>query len=205
MFGQKIWDYHAGWYEKLWVQKFVLKPSRLLIVNALKELPPAQSILDAGCGIGELCNDLKNEFPDSRIDGIDPSPKMIEKAGRLFPNENIRFICGEVENVLQKEFYDYIVSTHAFPYVEDKHLFLNKLRSHLKPKGRIFLIFANKNNRYDAFWLRLVKLTTSKAEYPSIDQTKQLLETAGFKTGKIQRLVSKAFVPSVYLIEGLKE
>jgi 2-polyprenyl-3-methyl-5-hydroxy-6-metoxy-1,4-benzoquinol methylase len=204
MFGQNIWDHYAGWYEKLWVQRLVLKPSRNLIINTLKELPPANRILDAGCGIGELCNDLINEFSTTIIDGIDPSLKMIERAGQLFAHSNIRFICGNVELVLQDEMYDYVVSTHAFPYIKNKQLFLNKLMSHLNPNGRIFLIFANTNNLYDAIWLNIVKLTTSEARYLSVDQTKQLLIETGFKPGKIQRINSRFFVPSVYLIEGIK-
>lgn len=204
MFGQKIWDFYASWYEKLWVQKLVLKPSRDLIIQTLKALPPAKRILDAGCGIGELCNELRNEFPSTIIEGVDPSPKMIERAIQLFADRNIRFICGNTENMPETEMYDYIVSTHAFPYIRDKQLFLKKLISHLNPNGRIFLIFGNNNNLYDAFWLKIVKLTTSKAKYLSVEQTRQLFVEAGFKTGQTKRIESAFFVPSVYLIEGIK-
>jgi len=203
MFGRKIWDFYASWYDKLWVQHFVLTPSRKLIVKTVSHLPQAESILDIGCGIGELCNDLKISFPDSEINGIDPSPKMIERAVQLYAQNDISFLCGLAESLTENKTYDIIVSTHAFPYVADQTIFLQKVKKLLKPDGRILLIFGNKNNFYDACWLRIVKLTTSKANYLSVDETAKLLNKCGFKTGQISKIETAAFVPSVYMIEGI--
>lgn len=205
MFGRKIWDFYASWYDKLWVQKFVLTPSRALIVKTISHLPPAESILDIGCGIGELCNDLRNKFPETEITGIDPSSKMTARAIQLYAQNDINFMCGLAENLPENKTYDIIVSTHAFPYVADQAVFLQKVKKLLKPDGRILLIFGNKNNFYDACWLRIVKLTTSKAEYLSVGKTAGLLRSCGFKTGQICRIDTAAFVPSVYMIEGIND
>ncbi len=203
MFGTKIWDFYASWYEKLWVQKFVLKPSRRLIIETLNVLPFPKRILDVGCGIGQLCNDLKNQFPPVIITGIDISSKMIERAKSLYNYSEIRFISGQAEDLPENETYDYIVSTHAFPYIEDKKKFLAEMKKRLNPNGRLFLIFGNNNNLYDACVFKIVKLTTSKAEYLSVEKTSKLLNESGFKTGKIKRIKSAFFIPSVYLIEGI--
>ncbi len=203
MFGPKIWDFYAGWYDKLWVQKFVLTPSRQLILKTISELPKPENILDVGCGIGELCVEISQKYPSAEITGIDPSSKMIERANQSFSSQNIKYICGNPENLPKNQQFDLIVSTNAFPYVEDKPKFLSELKKRLKPGGRILLLFSNKNNFYDACWLAMIKLTTSKAQYLSVKATQQLLEKQGFKIGKTERIDSVFFVPSVYMIEAI--
>ena len=202
MFGPKIWDFYAGWYEKLCVQKFVLTPSRQLIMKTINGLKMPVDILDVGCGIGELCHDISFQFPTVNIMGIDPSPKMIKRAKNIHFSNNINYICGHIENLPEEKKFDLIVSTHSFPYVKDKSDFLAEVKKRLKPNGRILLLFANRNNWYDTCWLRLVKLTTSKAQYLSVNDTQSLLKSAGFELGKTERIQSVFIVPSVYLIEG---
>jgi len=75
---------------------------------------------------------------------------------------------------------------------------------HLKPNGRLLLLFANNNNLYDAVWLMFVKLTTSKANYLSVSSTQHLLNESGFETGRIQRIESSSFLPSVFMVEGIE-
>jgi len=185
------------------VQKFVLTPSRQLIIKTISELPKPEKILDVGCGIGELCYDLSCHYPNTEITGIDPSPKMIQRAEEIFSSQNIKYICGHPENLPDNQKFDLIISTHAFPYIKDKQKFLSEIKMKLKPEGRMLLIFGNRNDLYDACWLKLVKLTTSEAQYLSVSKTQQLLRNNGFEVGKIERIDSLFFVPSVYLIEGI--
>lgn len=63
----------------------------------LKETP--NSILDIGCGGGQLCQKLHGWFPKAKIVGIDISQKAVEYAERLLPTS-----CKErVTFVLQKD------------------------------------------------------------------------------------------------------
>jgi trans-aconitate methyltransferase len=203
LFGQNIWDFYASWYDKLWVQKYVLKPSRDLILQTLKELPSVSNILDMGCGIGELCADIKKAYPEAKITGIDPSGKMIERAVKDLSDTDIMFQCGFVRDLSDLQQYDIVVSTNAFPYVMDKKETLVKIHKLLNPNGRLLLLFANKNNWYDALWLMIVKLSTSKAQYLSVPATCKMLENSGFKTGKTEKIKGSFFLPSIYMIEGI--
>ena len=203
IFGQKIWNYYASWYDKLWVQKFVLKPSRNLILKTMTEITSFDTVLDFGCGIGELCRDINDHYPTAKILGIDPSTKMIERAKKETFNDNIRFKSGFVMDLPEKTQYDLIVSTNAFPYVMDKKESLEKIHKLLKPNGRLLLLFANNNNLYDALWLMFVKLSTSKAQYLSVASTKTLLQVCGFSIGRVERINGPFLLPSVYMIEGI--
>ena len=198
-----IWDFYAGWYEKLWVQKFVLKPSRRLILKTLETLPSTENILDVGCGIGELCREMSSQFRNSFIVGMDPSAKMIERARNESASGQIDYHNGFLNTLNHGQQFDVIVSTHAFPYMPDKREVLTQLLSKMKPDGRLLLLCANRNNLYDAIWLALVKLTTSTAEYPSVSSIHQMMGDAGYKIGRTQRITSQRFVPSVYMVEGI--
>lgn len=201
MFGPKIWDFYAGWYDKLWVQKFVLTPSRKLILKTISELQSPGQILDVGCGIGELCHSMGLQYPSAEITGIDPSVKMIHRAKNSFSGVHIKYICGQTDSLPKDQKFDLIVSTNAFPYMPDKPQFLLDMKKRLNPNGRLLLLFANTNNVYDAFCLMLVKLTTSKAKYPSVVLTRNLLKNSGFEIKKVKPIASPFFMPSVFMFE----
>ena len=203
MFGPKIWDFYADRYDRLWVQRFVLTPSRRLILKTTGELSTPKQILDVGCGIGELCRSMSLQYPSAEIIGIDPSVKMIKRAEENFSGNNIKYICGQPDSLPKDQKFDLIVSTNAFPYMPDKRKFLIDMKKLLKPNGRLLLLFANRNTLYDAFWLMLVKLTTSSAQYPSVSSTQKLLKDSGFEVGKTEPIESLFFVPSVFMVEGI--
>lgn len=202
MFGPKIWDYYADRYEKLWVQRFVLNPSRLLILKTMLGLPTSRKILDIGCGIGELCHSMSLQDPLAVIIGIDPSAGMIKRANKKFSGKKIKYICGQPQSLPEDQKFDLIVSTNAFPYMPDKRNALIVMKSLLKPNGRLLLLFANRNSLYDAFWLMFVKLTTSRAQYLSVSSLHNLLKETGFEIGKTEPIDSLFFVPSVFMVEG---
>ncbi|MBW8330810.1 MAG: class I SAM-dependent methyltransferase [Prolixibacteraceae bacterium] len=203
MFGPKIWDYYADRYDRLWVQRFVLNPSRRLILKTMGELPVSRRILDVGCGIGELCHSMSVQNPLALIVGIDPSVKMIQRAEEKFSGNNIRYICGHPDSLPENQKFDLIVSTNAFPYMPDKPKALLGMKMLLKPNGRLLLLFANRNTFYDALWLMFVKLTTSKADYLSVSSLHNLLKESGFEIGKTEPIESLFFVPSVFMVEGI--
>jgi len=179
-----------------------LGPSRRLILKHLTEISDNLKILDIGCAIGQLCRDIKTLHSTTKVTGIDPSQKMIERARTLSENTDIRFIATEAEKLPENEKFDIVVSTNAFPYVADKRYFLQCVHNLLNPGGRLLILFANTNNWYDALWLVFVKFTTSKAQYLSVKATQHLLKEQGFIIGKTERIETAFFIPSVYMIEA---
>lgn len=86
-----IWNFWADKYDKLWVQKYSLKPTRNYIIKALSKYIKNDEIkvLDLGCGTGELIFELKNKFNNFEITGIDFSEKMLEISKKEIPQPNI--------------------------------------------------------------------------------------------------------------------
>ncbi len=97
------------------------------------------SILDFGCGTGLLCEYLSENLPKAKIDGIDISNQMIEKARINCPNCN--FYTGDIFSVTLPQ-YDVIVSKDVFNHIDDIPQTLKRLDSLLRVNG--MLILANR-------------------------------------------------------------
>lgn len=202
MSNKKIWDFWAGKYEKLWVQKYSLSPTRRDIINELKEvLKPGASynILDMGCGTGQLIRDMQSELKgyNIRYTGVDLSDKMIELAKEqdsesTYLNYSIDEFMGTGDG------YDIIVCSHSFPYYPDQKGSITKFHNLLKPDGLLFLAQASANTFYDHLAMFFVKFTTGSASYLSVTQIKKMV-TGRFEILKIHLIKEKSYMPTICL------
>lgn len=201
---QNIWDFWAGRYEKLWVQKYSLKPTRDLVIMELKKhikLNQKQKcLLDVGCGTGQLLLDIQEQlgYLNITLTGIDSSAKMIAVAQKKLIKAKL-----QISNALDLPFsanqFDLLTCCHSFPYYKDKLKALKEFKRVVKPGGFLFLIQASENSIYDKLVMQLVKLTTSPADYPSKVHIKEMVGKTGFILLEQKRLESKFFMPSIIL------
>lgn len=173
----RVWDFWALRYERLWVQKYSLTPTREQVLEELSGIIDSDreyKLLDMGCGTGQLIREIQKAFPSVKLScvGVDISPKMIEMAAAN--NPNAIFKVSSIEEVIGEGEFDIVVCTHSFPYYRDQAKALKKLGASLKPGGHLLLAQASVNSPYDALVMSLVKLTTGKANYPSITTVKQM-------------------------------
>lgn len=119
-----IWDYWAGRYDRLWVQKYSLKPTREYIIKALSKYKNTEGlrVLDLGCGPGELIRDLTREFKNLDVTGLDFSERMIEISKERNPSAKHLLMDASDLNVLDEE-YDIIISTHSIPYYKEPGMY----------------------------------------------------------------------------------
>jgi ubiquinone/menaquinone biosynthesis C-methylase UbiE len=101
-----IWDYWAGRYDRLWVQKYSLKPTREYIIKALSKYKNTEGlrVLDLGCGPGELIRDLTREFKNLDVTGLDFSERMIEISKERNPSAKHLLMDASDLNVLDEEY-----------------------------------------------------------------------------------------------------
>ncbi len=91
-----IWDFWAKYYNRLWVQKYSLTPTRVCVKNIIRNFGTGEgNFLDMGCGTGQLIKEISEEFSFSNIVGIDLSKEMINRAKE--------FCRSDLKNTLQKE------------------------------------------------------------------------------------------------------
>ncbi len=96
---------------------------------------PGVRVLDVACGTGVLIPDYLSREVAS-VTGVDISPEMIRIAEGKFPQENVRFLCADVEQ-LEGGAYDCIVVYNAFPHFPEPERLIRNLCAHLAPGGRL--------------------------------------------------------------------
>jgi trans-aconitate 2-methyltransferase len=80
------------------------------LVSRIGALDPS-TVVDLGCGAGNLTVTLKQRWPSADVLGIDSSPEMIAKA----PSADVRFEVGSIEQWHQPA--DVVVSNAALQWI----------------------------------------------------------------------------------------
>lgn len=104
----------------------------------------ADSVLDLGCGTGELAAALSE---NRSVTGVDPAAAMLEHARKRPGGDRVTWVEGDACTVRLDERFDLIVLTgHAFQVfltIEDQRALLTTIAHHLTEKGRF--IFDTRN------------------------------------------------------------
>jgi len=114
-----------------------------------ESLSENSTILDAGCGPGELVIDLSKRF--NNIFGIDISDEMIRIAvkkqnERDLKGKSILFGVGDIEKLdFQCNYFDVVVCSGVVEYLENEDLWIKEVKRVLKTDG---LLIVNVTNKY---------------------------------------------------------
>ncbi len=95
---------------------------------------PGMSVVDLGCGTGELTVELANRLPESRVLGIDGSPQMLERA-RALDAPGVVFEQGDLLDVEGE--YDLVFSHAVLHWIDDHPAFFPRLWSMVRPGGQL--------------------------------------------------------------------
>ena len=110
-----------------------------LITNQLPSM--CESILDVGCGNGELASELAVE--GRTVVGFDIDKGSVGEARRRFSDRtNLHFRVGDamqLDRVVGRRRFDCIVSTFALHHVDTPSV-LQLMKKHLRKNGRIIII-----------------------------------------------------------------
>ena len=151
---------------------------------ALAHLAPGESVLEVGCGTGEVALRAKARVgPSGSVAGIDPSPEMIAEARRKAARSklDIDYRVATVEALpFADATFDVVLSSlmmHHLP--EDlKPRALAEIRRVLKPGGRLLVVDfkepASRLGRLMPVWLVHRRVPSGLQNLPG------LLEAAGF-------------------------
>lgn len=106
----------------------------------------AASVLDVGCGTGELLRLARRSGQTGRLCGLDPADAMLDQARK---QRDVEWVLGDLTSVDWEREFDLIVMTgHAFQVlIEDDEIrdALDAIRSALTDDGRF--VFETRNPR----------------------------------------------------------
>ena len=154
----------------------------------------AGSILDVGCGTGAFLHTMKQAGWE--VTGLEPDENAAKKAKELYGIEPMK--ADEIYN-LSPATFDAITMWHVLEHVHDLHGYMKKLKSLLKPGGKLFIAVPNYTSydaaKYKQFWAaydvprHIYHFTKSGME--------KLMNTENWKMKKIKPLLLDSFYISM--------
>jgi len=115
------------------------------------------SVLDVGCGTGEIELVLAAKYPQATFTGIDLEEAHLERARSKNAKfgSRVRFQTGDALNIpFPDDSFDFVVCRHLLQAVPDAPQVLREIRRVLKPGGRAHLIAED----YGMLWVEPTEL-----------------------------------------------
>ena len=119
----------------------------LILDNA--EVGEGMDVLDVACGTGVMFPYYLHRKVAS-VTGIDISPEMVKIAAAKFEEQqNVRVICGDVEDYAFDRKFDRIVVYNAFPHFPNPKRLIATLADLLKEGGRLTIAHGQSREAID--------------------------------------------------------
>lgn len=159
---------------------------RKMLAQYYQRLIPADaSVLEVGCGDGELLAQLRNRD----ITGVDLSPVQIELAKKRMPNGHFEVQSGEYLSLDRT--FDYIILSETINLASDVQRLFEQLKHVVHSRTRLIINF------YHTAWRPLLGMVTKlglKAKQPlsnwlSPSDVENLLKLAGWELVKEQKRI----------------
>jgi ubiquinone/menaquinone biosynthesis C-methylase UbiE len=180
--------------------------------EALSPLFGLESIVDIGCGAGQVTRLIAERNPGWRVLGLDLAPQMIRRARRLSRGiPNLRFEVGDVMDLpLEDGSVDLVVSVASIKHWPDQVAGLRQIRRVLRPLGNVCILEVDRACSPEAartfvdYWRYVLPGTTGALAWyfrrfvagqgVDADSLSRLMERAGFGETAIERVEQLPFV-----------
>ncbi|MFO0568756.1 MAG: methyltransferase domain-containing protein [Polyangiaceae bacterium] len=156
-------EHAAEFYDQVWKSYGHLDAAspaafhrrRLIVELSLRAKPDARTVLDAGCGQGQLLGQLARAFPRASLAGADVSEQSLTDTRKKWPSAEL-FLLDLVRPNFEEEHrshlakYDLIVCSEVLEHIPDTVLAAKNLRSLLSPRGAVVVtVPGGKMSRFD--------------------------------------------------------
>ena len=193
-----LFDRWSATYDRLGLQLFTYRPIHDAVLASLDGLEPS-TVVDLGCGTGQLTRRLIRRFPDVNIVGVDLSEGMLtEAAGRL------RQVRGDTQHLVRADALqlpfaassvELVVCTESFHWYPDQAGALAELARVLNPGGRLLIAsIATVTGAGDRLLRRATGAGGSTVRALPPHRMRQLLAGSGFE------VISQRRIPRLGLI-----
>ena len=148
-------------------------PFRLLrkkVISKLKDFNPKGTLVDIGCGSGNLIIQIAESFPDLNLIGIDIASEILEFAKKRALDRSlgkrIEFKIGNVEKLpFSNESIDFIISTFSLHHWVNPLKGFNEIHRVLKRDGTLLIFDFRRDSRrfFYGFLTFITKVVAPKA------------------------------------------
>jgi malonyl-CoA O-methyltransferase len=109
--------------------------STMKLVRRLDEIKPPASILDVGCGTGQLTRLVADKFPQATVEGIDIATRAVSVAEHRFAGGAISFKVADALTFTSNHPFELIVSGSSFHWIEPLGSLFKNMARNLRPDG----------------------------------------------------------------------
>jgi trans-aconitate 2-methyltransferase len=100
-------------------------------------LQGAETVLDAGCGTGQVTALLLERLPSGRVIALDGSASMIQQARARLGQERVEYLVHDLLLPIPVEPVDAVLSTATFHWILDHDALFRNLAAILRPGGQL--------------------------------------------------------------------
>ncbi len=135
------WTTREVWERILAYQNECFLPEDLSFFFNLPNWQRAETVLDIGCGHGDMLAQIARFFPHKRYSGVDISEQHLDGAARDAERDT-RLTCCDAQS-FQEGPYDIVLARLVLQHVRDPHEFVRHLAGLVAPGGVLLLIDAD--------------------------------------------------------------
>jgi ubiquinone/menaquinone biosynthesis C-methylase UbiE len=132
----------ADTYDRSVLQRVLFGPlQETVLEQAALDVPAPASVLDIGCGTGQLLRRASRHFPEATLTGVDPSDGMVRVAQASVPvGAPVRFVEAYAEHLpFDDGAFDLVTTTMSFHHWADQPAALREVRRVMAPGGEFLL------------------------------------------------------------------
>lgn len=187
-----FFDVWSHTYDRAALQESTYRPVHDAILDRIADLSP-DTVLDLGCGTGQLTRRLLTTFPEAGIVGVDLSAGMLERATESDECSDAGFALADAQRLpLAPGSVDVVVCSESFHWYPDQPTALEGLQALLRPGGRLLIAsIATLTGTGDDIVRRATSVTGRPIRAVPRRRLRKMLEHAGFDVthqGRIMRL-----------------
>jgi ubiquinone/menaquinone biosynthesis C-methylase UbiE len=121
-------------YDHSWIRPYADRVHREMLDVVAKEIAAPNTILDVGCGTGQLLSKARALYPSSQLFGIDPAEGMVEIARGHLPFATIYLGAAETLPIADSS-VDVVLSSISFHHWSDQLAALREISRVLRTGG----------------------------------------------------------------------